>query len=67
MPEAVLALNCGSSSVKFAAFSKDLAPIFRGQAVRIGSGLVPRLQIYGATVSDLPASLDTHFDNFASH
>ena len=60
MPEAVLALNCGSSSVKFAAFSKGLAPVFRGQAERIGSGLIPRLQIYGSAGSDLPASLDTH-------
>ena len=39
----VLALNCGSSSVKFAAFGPAPGVLFRGQVENIGEGLEPRL------------------------
>ena len=43
MNGSVLALNCGSSSVRFAVFRHDLEALFRGQVENIADGLEPRL------------------------
>lgn len=43
-----LALNCGSSSVKFCIFDSGLRPLLAGSAQGIGSGVAPVLQIGGS-------------------
>jgi acetate kinase len=59
--ETVLALNCGSSSIKFAAFTPELAYCFGGQIEDIGQGLKPRLIVSGAAGPiALPEELATH-------
>ena len=60
MADTILALNCGSSSVKFAAFDDALECRFRGQVENIGSGLKPRLRLGGAAPETLDAALDDH-------
>ncbi|MBT5432260.1 MAG: acetate/propionate family kinase [Rhodospirillaceae bacterium] len=65
MADILLALNCGSSSVKFAAFDDDLAALFRGQVENIGEGLSPRLIVGGEPPGVLPAGLANHADIIA--
>ncbi len=55
-----LALNCGSSSVRFCVFQDDLTPLFRGQVENIAEGLEPRLLLDGRTGALLPAGLAGH-------
>jgi acetate kinase len=56
----VLALNCGSSSVRFAVFDEALQPVLRGHAENIVEGLLPRLTIDGEGQLDLPAHAASH-------
>ncbi len=56
----VLALNCGSSSVRFCVFTDDLIPLLRGQVENIAEGLEPRLLLEGRTDTRLPAGLAGH-------
>ena len=56
----VLALNCGSSSVRFCVFKDDLTPLFRGQVENIAEGLEPRLLLEGRTDAFLPGGLAGH-------
>jgi acetate kinase len=56
----ILALNCGSSSVKFAVFDHDLKRVFSGQADGIGAGAAPLLRMPGRAAAPLPAGLLTH-------
>lgn len=62
MTETLLALNCGSSSVKFAVFDLRRAPLHRGHVENIGSGLEPRFDDGSA----LPAGVDRH-DAIVAH
>ncbi len=55
----ILALNCGSSSIKFAAFDRTCHGLHRGQVENIGVGLSPRLKD-GEGSRDLPGDLATH-------
>lgn len=55
----ILALNCGSSSIKFAVFDRACHALYRGQVENIGDGLSPRLIDDGGS-SDLPAQLGNH-------
>jgi acetate kinase len=55
----ILALNCGSSSIKFAAFDGACHVLHRGQVENIGDGLSPRL-IDDSGAHDLSGDLDTH-------
>lgn len=57
----ILALNSGSSSVKFAVFGAGLSVLLRGQVENIGEGLEPRL-VAGAEAKALPPDLSTHAD-----
>jgi acetate kinase len=45
MSGAILALNCGSSSVKFALYDEMLAQTLQGRVENIGAGLVPQLWV----------------------
>lgn len=56
---AILALNSGSSSVKFALFDTGLRPLARGQTEGIGAGLVPSLTVGGANMP-LPGGISGH-------
>lgn len=56
----VLALNCGSSSVRFAVFGDDLVPLFRGQVENVAEGLEPRLLLDGGSGEPLPHGLAGH-------
>ena len=56
----VLALNCGSSSVRFCVFTDDLIPLLRGQVENIAEGLEPRLLLEGRTDTRLLAGLAGH-------
>lgn len=56
----ILALNCGSSSVKFAVFDQSLARIFSGQVDSIGTGATPVLRLPGQAESALQSGLGTH-------
>ncbi len=47
MKSSILALNCGSSSVKFAVFDTKLGRQFDGQVENIGAALTPRLVFDG--------------------
>ncbi|PZO79349.1 MAG: acetate kinase [Mesorhizobium amorphae] len=47
MTETVLALNCGSSSVKFGIFDTALRRVLSGDVEGLGAGLVPRMRIDG--------------------
>jgi len=58
---ALLVLNCGSSSVKFALFDRALERLFDGQVENIGDGLTPRLKT-SAGGDDLPNDLSDHVD-----
>jgi acetate kinase len=59
--DTVLAFNCGSSSIKFAAFTPALDLLFRGEIEDIGPGLRPRLLFSDADERiDLPPGLLTH-------
>lgn len=61
--ETVLSFNCGSSSIKFAAFSPALEPTFRGEVEDIGPGLKPRLRFSDLKEPiALPPGLLTHAD-----
>jgi acetate kinase len=40
----ILTLNCGSSSIKFAVFSRDLSPLLCGEVESIGAGMAPALK-----------------------
>ena len=62
MTETLLALNCGSSSVKFAVFDLRRAPLHRGYVENIGSGLEPRFD----DGSGLPAGIERH-DAIVAH
>lgn len=55
----ILALNCGSSSVKFALFDASLQARFRGYVERLGTGLTPRMVVDG-TERDLNRGFATH-------
>ncbi len=57
----ILALNSGSSSVKFAVFGAGLSVQLRGQVENIGEGLVPRL-VAGGEDRVLPSDVSTHAD-----
>lgn len=65
MDGSILALNCGSSSIKFAVFSADLASLFKGQVENIGGGLSPRGIIEGKHLV-LDPSLAAH-DSIIAH
>ena len=54
MNGSVLALNCGSSSVRFAVFGHDLELLFRGQVENIADGLEPRLLLDEGGSATLP-------------
>ncbi len=56
----VLALNCGSSSVRFAVFGNDLVPLFRGQVENVAEGLEPSLLLDGRPGDPLPHGLAGH-------
>lgn len=56
----VLALNCGSSSVRFAVFGDDLVSLFRGQVENIAERLEPRLLLDGRPGEPLPHGLAGH-------
>ncbi|GIL02739.1 MAG: acetate kinase [Alphaproteobacteria bacterium] len=56
---AILALNSGSSSVKFALFDERLRPTLKAQVENIGAGLSPRLTIVGGGPSR-PIGGDSH-------
>lgn len=59
--DTVLAFNCGSSSIKFAAFTPALELSFRGEIEDIGAGLRPRLRLSDAGDRiELPPGLLTH-------
>ncbi len=58
--QTVLALNCGSSSVKFAAFDTALNVLYRGQVENIGATMTSRLKDDLATAADLPGDLVDH-------
>ena len=60
MTGTVLALNCGSSSVKFAAFGPALEVLFRGQVENIGEGLAPRLATADGLEAAWPPGPATH-------
>lgn len=55
----ILALNCGSSSVKVAAFDAALRALYRGQVENIGPGMTPRLTGEGAAET-LPETCCDH-------
>jgi acetate kinase len=59
MEPAILTLNCGSSSVKFALFAPDLSPQLRGQVENLGATGTPRL-IAPDVVPRLPVALHGH-------
>ena len=59
MTDSVLALNCGSSSIRFALFDAALAPLLRGRAENVGGGLTPRLTVAGEPAI-LPEGLADH-------
>ena len=56
----ILALNCGSSSVKFAVFDQSLARVFSGQVDGIGTGDAPQLRLPGKAANALPTGLGAH-------
>ncbi len=56
----VLALNCGSSSVRFAVLGDDLVPLLRGQVENVAEGLEPRLLLDGRPGEPLPNGLAGH-------
>jgi len=61
--ETVLAVNCGSSSIKFAGFTPGLERLFSGLIEEIGAGLKPRLRLSGGGEAiALPPELTTHSD-----
>ena len=65
MAGSILALNSGSSSVKFALFDKDLAVLLKGQVENIGDGLKPRMSLRdgnGGGDIALPPMLSSHAD-----
>ena len=62
MTETLLAINCGSSSVKFAVFDRQRAPLYRGHVENIGSGLEPRFD----DGSRLPSGIERH-DAIVAH
>jgi acetate kinase len=64
--DTVLALNCGSSSVKFAGFAADRDDaLFRGQVEGLGPGLTASFNLAGADAPPLPDGVETHADVIA--
>ena len=60
MNDTVLALNCGSSSVRFAVFGAGLETRLRGQVENISDGLEPALLLDDGTREALPRDRDSH-------
>ncbi len=60
MKGSVLALNCGSSSVRFAVFAEAGQALFRGQVENIAEGLRPALRLDGEAPAALPGGLSGH-------
>lgn len=61
----ILALNCGSSSVKFASFDSALERQFGGQVENIGAGQKPVLRLSGADAPTNSPSGENHTDIIA--
>ena len=57
----ILALNSGSSSVKYAVFDSELDVLAKGQVENIGAGLTPRATS-GGNEMPLPPGLSSHAD-----
>lgn len=58
----ILALNCGSSSIKFAVFSSQLQRRFSGQIEAIGHGQTPGLKVAGEAARPFGANHEGHAD-----
>lgn len=58
----LLALNCGSSSIKFALFTPDFERIFSGLVEAIGHGQTPKLKTSAGDASEFGATGDGHAD-----
>ena len=61
MSGVILALNCGSSSVKFALYDETLAQMLLGRVENIGGGLIPQLWL-----DNQPAPIDPALDCHAT-
>ena len=61
----ILALNCGSSSVKFAIFDPGLARAFGGQVENIGAGQSPALRLEGNDRRHAPPAGENHAEIIA--
>ncbi|AKH99001.1 acetate kinase [Hoeflea sp. IMCC20628] len=60
--ESLLALNCGSSSIKFALFTPEFERSFSGLVEAIGHGQNPRLKTSAGDVQEFGDSDQTHAD-----
>ncbi len=60
MTDAILALNCGSSSVKFAVFDIELCERYRGQVENIARDQVPQLVIDHDRSESIPSGYTSH-------
>lgn len=58
----LLALNCGSSSIKFALFTPDFERSFSGLVEAIGHGQIPRLKTSSGDAGEFGASHHGHAD-----
>lgn len=58
----LLALNCGSSSIKFALFTPDFERSFSGLVEAIGHGQTPRLKTSSGETGEFGGSDQTHAD-----
>ncbi|PHR24168.1 MAG: acetate kinase [Hoeflea sp.] len=58
----LLALNCGSSSIKFALFTPDFERSFSGLVEAIGHGQTPRLKTSAGETGQFGGSDQTHAD-----